>query len=39
MKQLRYLPEHDGCRIERGDDGLFRIVGATLSELRGWIPA
>lgn len=27
------------CSIKRGDDGIHRIVGASLSDLRGWIPA
>lgn len=31
--------EHVKCRIERGDDGVRRIVGAELRDLRGWIPA
>lgn len=31
--------EHVQCRIERGDDGVHRIVGAELRDLRGWIPA
>lgn len=31
--------EHVKCQIERGDDGIHRIVGAALSDLRGWIPA
>ena len=31
--------EHVQCRIERGDDGVHRIVGAELRDLRGRIPA
>lgn len=31
--------EHVQCEIDIDDDGVIHIIGASLSDLRGWIPA
>lgn len=31
--------EHVQCEIDIDDDGVIHIIGASISDLRGWIPA